>query len=87
MVNALHSITPIVSFFFPLWLYSLILGLGRLHETCRFISVTRSRTVSRTPWTSEQLVARPLLTARVIVMMMMEKLVEITVLAGEPEVL
>jgi hypothetical protein len=28
-----------------LWLYSPILGLGRLHETFRFISVTRSRTV------------------------------------------
>jgi hypothetical protein len=39
------------------------LGLGRLHETFRFISVTRSRTVGRTPWTSDQLVARPLLTA------------------------
>jgi hypothetical protein len=39
------------------------LSLGRLHETSRFISVTRSRTVSSTPWTSDQLVARPLLTA------------------------
>jgi hypothetical protein len=29
----------------------------------RFISVTRSRTVGRTPWTGDQLVARPLLTA------------------------
>jgi hypothetical protein len=48
---------------FPLWLYSPILGLGRLHETFRFISVTRSRTVGRTPWTGDQLVARPLLTA------------------------
>jgi hypothetical protein len=28
-----------------------------------FISVTRSRTVSRTPWTGDQLVARPLLNA------------------------
>jgi hypothetical protein len=37
--------------FFPLWLYSPILGLGLLHETFRFISVTRSRTDSRTPWT------------------------------------
>jgi hypothetical protein len=43
-----------------LWLYSPILGLGRLHETIRFISVTKSRTVSRTPWTSDQLVARTL---------------------------
>jgi hypothetical protein len=48
--------------FFFLWLYSPILGLGRLHKTFRFISVTRSRTVSRTPWTGDQLVARPLLT-------------------------
>jgi hypothetical protein len=39
------------------------LGLGRLHETFRFISVTRSRTVSSTPWTDDQLVARTLLTA------------------------
>jgi hypothetical protein len=49
--------------FFFLWLYSPILGLGRLHETFRFISVTRSRTVGTTPWTGDQLVARPLLTA------------------------
>jgi hypothetical protein len=49
--------------FFSLWLYSPILGLGRLHETFRFISATRSRTVDRTPWTGDQLVARPLLTA------------------------
>jgi hypothetical protein len=35
-------------------------GLGRLHETFRFTSVIRSRTVSRTPWTRDQLVARPL---------------------------
>jgi hypothetical protein len=49
--------------FFFLWLYSPILGLVRLHETFRFISVTRSRTVGRTPWTGDQFVARPLLTA------------------------
>jgi hypothetical protein len=48
---------------FFLLLYSPILGLGRLHETFRFISVTRSRTVGRTPWTGDRLVARPLLTA------------------------
>jgi hypothetical protein len=47
------------TYFFP-WLYSPILGHGRLHETFRFISVTRSRTASRTPWTGDQLVARPL---------------------------
>jgi hypothetical protein len=35
-------------------------GLGRLHETFRFTSVTRSRTVGRTPWTDDQLIARPL---------------------------
>jgi hypothetical protein len=51
-----------VTFFF-LWLYSPILSLCRLHETFRFISITRSRTVVRTPWTGDQLVARPLLTA------------------------
>jgi hypothetical protein len=48
---------------FPFWLYSPILGLGRLHKTFRFIPVTRFRTVGRTPWTGDQLVARPLLTA------------------------
>jgi hypothetical protein len=32
-------------------------GLGRLHETFRFTSVTVSRTVGRTPWTGDQLVA------------------------------
>jgi hypothetical protein len=46
-----------------MWLYSQILGLGRFHETFLFISVSRSRTVGRTPWTGDQLVARPLLTA------------------------
>jgi hypothetical protein len=53
------------SFFLCLWFYSPILGLGRLHETFCFISVTRSRTVGsgRTPWAGDQLVARPLLTA------------------------
>jgi hypothetical protein len=48
---------------FFLWLCGPILGLGRLHKTSRFISVTRSRTVGRTPWTGDQFVARPLLTA------------------------
>jgi hypothetical protein len=41
---------------YSLRLYSPILGLGRLHETFRFISVTISRTISRTPWTGDQLV-------------------------------
>jgi hypothetical protein len=49
----------IKSFFF-LWLYSTILGLGRLHETFCFTSVTRSRTVGRTSWMGDQFVARPL---------------------------
>jgi hypothetical protein len=35
-------------------------GLGRLHKTFRFTSVTRSWTAGRTPWTGDQLVARPL---------------------------
>jgi hypothetical protein len=48
---------------FFLGLCSPLLGLGRLHETLRFISVTRSRTVGRTHWTGDQLVARTLLTA------------------------
>jgi hypothetical protein len=52
-----------ISTFFFLWLYSSILGFGRFHDTFRFISVTRSRTVSRTPWMGDQLVARHLLTA------------------------
>jgi hypothetical protein len=51
----------LLSFF--VWLYSPVLSLGCLHETFRFISVTRSRTVSSTPWTGDQLVARPLLPA------------------------
>jgi hypothetical protein len=57
------TISAVYLVFFFLWLYSPILGLGRLHETFRFISVTKSRTVGRTPWTGDQLVARPLLTA------------------------
>jgi hypothetical protein len=58
----IHKI-QLQSLFFFLWLYSPSLFLGCLHETFRFISVTRPRTVSRTPWTGDQLVARPLLTA------------------------
>jgi hypothetical protein len=48
---------------FSLWLHSPIFGFGRFHETFRFISVTRSRRVGWTPWTGDQIVARPLLTA------------------------
>jgi hypothetical protein len=44
--------------------FSLVLqtnsGLGSLHETFRFTSVTRSRTAGRTPLIGDQLVARPL---------------------------
>jgi hypothetical protein len=57
------SLAEFLPFFSPLWLYSSILGLGCLHETFRFISVTKSRTISRTPWMGDQLVARSLLTA------------------------
>jgi hypothetical protein len=35
-------------------------GLGCLHKTFRFTSITRSRTVGRTPWMGDQLVTRPL---------------------------
>jgi hypothetical protein len=35
-------------------------GLGHLHETFHFTSVTRSRTDGRIPWTGDHLVARPL---------------------------
>jgi hypothetical protein len=49
--------------FFPFGSTFQFLCLGRLHETFRFISVTRSRTVGRTPLTGDQLVARPLITA------------------------
>jgi hypothetical protein len=47
----------------PRWRDSPILGLDRLNETFRLISVTTSRTVGRTPWTGDQLVAGPLQTA------------------------
>jgi hypothetical protein len=48
---------------FFLWLCSPIFGLLRLHKNFRFISVTRSRTAGWTPWTGDQAVARPVLTA------------------------
>jgi hypothetical protein len=48
-----------IAVFFPLALQPNS-GLGRLHETFRFTSVTRSGTVGRTSWTGDQLVARPL---------------------------
>jgi hypothetical protein len=47
-----------------IYIFSLALqpnsGLGRLHETFRFTSVTRSRSVGRTPWTGDQVVEMPL---------------------------
>jgi hypothetical protein len=49
--------------FFPPLALQPILGLGRIHETSRFISVTKFRTVGMISWTGDQLVARPLLTA------------------------
>jgi hypothetical protein len=49
---------------FGMFFFNLVLqpnsGLGRLHETFRFTSVTKSRTVGGTPWMGDQLVARPL---------------------------
>jgi hypothetical protein len=49
----------IVFFLFPLALQPNS-GLGHLHETFHFTSVTRSRTVGRNPWTGDQLITRPL---------------------------
>jgi hypothetical protein len=71
------------SWFFALWLYSPILGLGRFHETFRFISFIRSRTaelLGRVISPSQGLCYLP----RVIVRT--ENLVERR-LAGETEVL
>jgi hypothetical protein len=62
LINYIWVSYEIIIIFF-LWLYSPILCLGRLHETFRLISVSRSRTVGWTPWTSDKLVAMPLLTA------------------------
>jgi hypothetical protein len=44
-------------FFLALQLNS---GLGLLHETFRFSSVTRSNTAGRSPWTDDQLISKPL---------------------------
>jgi hypothetical protein len=54
----MHLSVTVAIFF--LWLYSPNSGLGRLQETFRFTSVNRSRAAGRTPWTGDQLVARPL---------------------------
>jgi hypothetical protein len=35
-------------------------GAWGIHETSRFTSVSLSKTVGRTPWTSDHLIARPL---------------------------
>jgi hypothetical protein len=55
----LVSSSRIVELLFPLALQNNS-GLGRLYETFRVTSVTRSRIVGRAPWTDDQLVARPL---------------------------
>jgi hypothetical protein len=47
-----------ISFF--LWLYIPIQALAVSMKLTDFTSVTRFRTVGRTPWTGDQLVARPL---------------------------
>jgi hypothetical protein len=62
-ITVFWDVTLVFRHIFFLWLYSPILGLSRLYKTFPFISVTRSRTVCRTLWTGDQLVARPLLSA------------------------
>jgi hypothetical protein len=57
--NTLYFFKNYLKFFCPLALQPNS-DLGRFHETFRFTSVTRSRTVGRTSWTGNQLVARPL---------------------------
>jgi hypothetical protein len=59
IVNLMHALTRDTFFILPLALQPNS-DLGRLHETLRFTSVTRSRTVASTPWTGDQLVAMPL---------------------------
>jgi hypothetical protein len=54
-----QKLSVTTKFYFPLALKPNS-GLGRLHETFGFTSVTRSRTLGGTPWTGDQLVARPL---------------------------
>jgi hypothetical protein len=46
-----------LQFFIP---FSAPTGAWGIHETSHFTSVSLSRTVGRTPWTSDQLIARPL---------------------------
>jgi hypothetical protein len=52
--------TSVTGFLFSLFALQPNSGRGRLHETFRFTSVTRFRTVGRTPWTGDQHVARSL---------------------------
>jgi hypothetical protein len=59
MFTAIRELTLLIGQFFPL-AQQPNSGLGGLHKTFRFTSVTRSRTVGRTPWTGDQLVARSL---------------------------
>jgi hypothetical protein len=53
----LYSVMKEIVFALPLQTNS---GLGHLHETFCFTSVTRSRTLGRTLWMGDQLVTRPL---------------------------
>jgi hypothetical protein len=48
----------IIAFLFFLFLSWLPLEEGCIHETSRFTSVSLSGAVGRTPWTSDQLIAR-----------------------------
>jgi hypothetical protein len=47
-------------FFFFFWRYGPNLALGYLHETSFHFGLLDLKTVGRTPWTGDQLVARPL---------------------------
>jgi hypothetical protein len=57
MRGCISYILPQISFFF-LWLYNTIQALAASMELS--VPLTRSRTVGRTPWTGDHLVARPL---------------------------
>jgi hypothetical protein len=59
LYGAATVIGELINIFFPLALQPNF-GLGRLHGTFPFTSVTKFTTVGRTPWTGDQLVARPL---------------------------
>jgi hypothetical protein len=51
------SVRELLNIFLPVAIESNFV-LGHLHETFRFISVTRFRTVGWTPWTSDQFVVK-----------------------------